>query len=387
MLSVRGCRIVVGALSIALGAGTASAKTLAKLLGAGGSEPVADALAGAVGRALPLVSASSGVVYSYDPTSGAFVRETSILGQLFLERAQPLGKNRLNVNVSYQWVHIDTFDGKDVGTLRDTTHPLQPDPKFPDNSQIFPLFDIDLTTHQTTASATYGLTDDIDLNLTVPLLVSDFSRHSIQIGNPGTQLAAKSEATLGDTKIGFGDVFLRGKYRALDRDDVQAALGLVLRLPAGNKENFQGTGEVDVAPRVYLSSRPLRVAGAIQVQAYLNAGITFRTDDVSESDATYGVGIDCGVPERATAAVAFLGRSDFARIAPAGSLSFRRSDGTSRPIFGIEDRRGDVLDLSIGGRANLWRGIVIGFANVIVALNDDGVRSDVIPMIGVEASF
>jgi hypothetical protein len=356
----------------------ARGETLSGLLGKQRTQPIAKALARAVGRALPVISASSGVVYTFDPATGAFVREASILGQLFLERAQPLGKGRLNLNISYQWVQIDTFGGEDVHALRDTV-PIQ---RHPHGSTFkFPLFAIDLETHQVAASATYGLTDDLDVNLTVPLMVSDFSRRVVIVSSKSFSDADSA------TKIGLGDVFVRGKYRMLERNGLQAAAGLVLRLPTGNEKDFQGTGEVDVAPRLYMSTDPIKVGRWIQVQPHLNVGVTFATDDVASSEATYGLGLDCGVPERFTAAVAFLGRSAFQRIAPAGSLSLRRQDRSGRPVFGIEDRRADMFDLSIGGRANLFGGMLIGFANVIVALNDEGVRSDVIPTIGIEATF
>ena len=36
---------------------------------------------------------------------------------------------------------------------------------------------------------------------------------------------------------------------------------------------------------------------------------------------------------------------------------------------------------------NLWRDTLIGFVNAIVPLNADGFRSDVIPLVGIEATF
>jgi len=46
----------------------------------------------------------------------------------------------------------------------------------------------------------------------------------------------------------------------------------------------------------------------------------------------------------------------------------------------------DVVDLSVGLKANVY-GTVVGYAGVFVPLNDDGLRSDVIPAVGVEVSF
>lgn len=73
--------------------------------------------------------------------------------------------------------------------------------------------------------------------------------------------------------------------------------------------------------------------------------------------------------------------------ASAGFVFNERQDGSVRPLFGIRGTRPDIYDFSLGGRVNLWRDTLIAFANVIVPLNDDGVRSLVIPTAGVELTF
>ena len=57
------------------------------------------------------------------------------------------------------------------------------------------------------------------------------------------------------------------------------------------------------------------------------------------------------------------------------------------PLFGLTGDRPDYYDMSIGGRASVWRDMVIAFANVVVPLNDAGVRTGVIPLVGVEVAF
>ena len=50
------------------------------------------------------------------------------------------------------------------------------------------------------------------------------------------------------------------------------------------------------------------------------------------------------------------------------------------------DLRTDIIDLAVGVKVNPYRTLV-GFANVFVPLNDDGLRADVIPAVGLEMSF
>jgi hypothetical protein len=362
------------------GAGSIEARTFADILGTPITRTVGDALATSIGRALPVTSASAGIVFRFDPTTGVFERETSILGQLFLERAEPVGRGRWNLTFNYQRFGIDTIEGEDIDALSDTNRAIV-DPST-GNPVTFPLFGIDLDTDVFTASATYGITNDLDVNLTVPVVYSDFQLRVVQRSTGGTM-----SADVGSSKLGVGDIFLRGKYRFLRRDWLQAAGGLVLRVPSGNEENFQGTGDLELAPMLYVSTRTWQLAPAVRLQSYLNGGVNLDAEDVDRSEARWGVGLDVGFAERLTAAVAVLGRHPFQRIAPAGFFDVARVDGTTQPLFGLQGERPDLYDLSVGGRVNLWRDTLIGFANVILPLNDDGVRADFIPLVGLEATF
>jgi len=277
-------------------------------------------------------------------------------------------------------VTIDTFEGKHIQQLRDTNFPIvDPDTG---NPVRFSRFGIDLDTDVLTASATYGLTDDLDLCVTVPILYSDFALHIVQFSTAG-----EMRADVSSSKTGVGDIFLRAKYRFLDRDWLKTAAGLVLRVPSGNEENFQGTGRVEVGPLLYASSKSWQPFRVLRLQPYLNAGLNLEADEVDASEARWGVGVDLGLPEHVTGAVAVLGRHAFQRIAPAGFFDFRRVDGVTRPLFGLHGDRPDLYDVSIGARVNLWPDLLIGFANVILPLNRDGIRADVIPLVGLEATF
>jgi hypothetical protein len=117
--------------------------------------------------------------------------------------------------------------------------------------------------------------------------------------------------------------------------------------------------------------------------------------------AAQGIGLDWGITEHVTAAVAFLGRNQFARVAPAGFFDFPRCPGASlvtcattqaardgtQPLFGLSGARPDYYDISIGGRGALWRDTLFAFVNVVVPLNDGFVRTAPIPLAGIEATF
>jgi hypothetical protein len=362
------------------GARDARAETFAEILGTPLTRKIGTALAQSIGRGLPLVAESAGFTYRYDPQIGWFVRERSIAGQLFLERPETLPPGRWNLILSYQRVEMSTIEGKALGSLSDTSVPIV-DPQTGDAVTI-PLFGVNLTTTEITGSLTYGITQNLEVNITVPMIYSDFKLRIVQ-----DEPQRRSTFAQRSTKLGVGDIFLRGKYGLLHDYLGDLALGLVLRLPAGNEDNFQGVGAVEVAPMLYAASGRLPIGDWVHVQGYLNAGLDFDTESFDAGEGREGVGLDCQIGERVVLATAVLARHSFGPITPAGFFDLKRSDGTVRPLFGLQGGRTDIVDFSFGGRVDVWRDRVLAFANVLVPLNRDGVRANAIPTVGIEAIF
>lgn len=342
------------------------------------------ALAESVGRTLPVPAASPGVVYHFDPDSGVFEPGTAILGQLFLERADPIGPGVWNVSLTYQRVAIDRFEGKDLGSLHDTDRAIVDR----GGRATIPRFAIGLVTHEAIGSVTYGLMKDLEVNLTVPFLASDFRLDS-RVHNV-SQNVDQPPTRVRSSKLGVGDTLLRGKYRLLAQPWVHLAFGLVLRVPTGNEHDFQGTGNVEVAPMLYASRDPIPLGPWLHLQPYANAGVNLVAEDADRSELRWGAGLDVPIAGRLTAAAAVLGRHPFARIGRPGLFDVPRvprpGAPSSAPLFGITARRPDFFDLSVGMRVKL-SDAVFGFANAILPLNDDGFRADVIPLAGLEAVF
>src|SRR5262245_48417634 len=80
-----------------------------------GPTPAFDALASnianTVSRSLPVISASAGFTYRYNPSLEVFERTSETLGPLFLERPDTIGRGKINVSVSFQYVQLDEFNG------------------------------------------------------------------------------------------------------------------------------------------------------------------------------------------------------------------------------------------------------------------------------------
>jgi len=374
--------------------------SLERRLNAAGAR-IDELLATSVSRSIPLIAASAGVTYAFDPLTGTFAREPAIVGQLYLERADPIGRRKFNLNVSYQYVSLASLEGQEASDLQDPL-PIRIDSPVVPAVRIQRL-DASANLHEFALSATYGLTDDIDANVTLPIIYR----------NIATTLNADAAAIIDgvpvrvvappivneDQGASVGDMAVRARWRFLERDTLHAAAGLVLRLPTGDE--FVGTDAVEVNPRLYASTRSFQPARWARLQGHLNLGMDFDTDDFGDSEGRWGLGLDWGVTEGLTAAIAVLGRHAVERLAPEGFFDFPRCGPSlaacatdpagSRlppsPLFGITGDRPDYYDFSLGGRVNLWRDTVIGFVNVLVPLNDPGVRSKAIPLVGVEATF
>ncbi|MGH7895662.1 MAG: hypothetical protein ACREQL_13405 [Candidatus Binatia bacterium] len=344
--------------------------------------PLGSTLARAVGKSLPVPAASAGITFTFDPATSAFERETDILGQLYLERARPIGRGTLTVSFTNQWVHFDTIDGQELSDLRDVGVPIV-DPASGHQFHI-PRFDLGLRSYEVTTSLTYGVTDDLEVNLTVPIVHTtlDVNARLVDLTDGHRQTN-----TVDDSALGVGDIFLRGKYLLLHGVFGELATGLVFRLPAGNPDNFQGTGNFELSPMLYASSRAVEVAPGMRLRGYVNAGLDLVPQDASLGEGRWGVGLDCMLARRVTIAGAFLAREPFSRLVPAGTFDVPRANGTRTAVFGLDTGHPSYYDISIGGRVDLWRDTVFGVANVIVPANRGGIRANVIPLVGIEAVF
>jgi hypothetical protein len=367
------------------------------LLGGGAFDALAENIADTAARSLPVVSSSAGFTYRYNPATEVFERSSQTLGPLFLERPDTIGRGKFNLSVSVQYVQFDTFDGDDLRDLE------APDPivvsvlDVAGNVLGFSAerlrYRLAIQNWVTALGATYGITDDLDVNLLLPIVAS-----TLRVGVTAQQVAVAGPdgafaPTTGPVRVGrtdgsdagVGDVLLRLKYQLPRAGDLRSAAGVQLRLPSGDEDEFRGTGAFEMSPAIYVSTLVWS-----RVEPHANLAIDVRPEDVERSQARYGVGVDVDVTPRLNLNLAFLGRSEFADTADADETEFLHlttAGVVPRPLLGIDFDRNDFFDLSFGLRAAVYGSIMV-FANGIYALNDDGLRNDtIIPTFGVEGTF
>ena len=369
----------------------------------------------------PAISTAPGLTFRYNPPLQIFERSSGSLGPVFVERPQTLGRGKFDLGFSYLYIDFDELDGKDLDRLsfrglqhNDCCAPGDvPSPSLPtfetDTADLF-FEKFTLRSHVVSFFATYGVTDRWDVNFLLPVVFTDLKVQARAVLNNesltdthffdlDTQRTTERRS-IDDDKTGFGDLLLRTKYQLLDDDRIDFALGLTLRVPTGDEDNFQGIGDTTLLPFFSIATEFDRI------HVHASSGIEVNFDDSDRSRVRYAGGVTLQIIEQLALFIDVIGSSNLTtdRIsvtvpqfvnAPLadgvpGPSDVPPSDvpGDAIPNFRTFSRRfsTDIVDLSVGLKANVY-GAVVGYAGVFVPLNDDGLRADVIPAFGLEVSF
>jgi hypothetical protein len=360
-------------------------------------DALADAIAVTNANNIPVISASAGFTYRYNPQLEVFERSAQTLGPIFLERPETLGKGKFNVNVSWQYVEYNTYDGRSLRNLQGNGPIVLRNVDASGNLLGFQAdrlqYRLGLRNDIVAFSATYGILDDLDVNLLLPLLSTALdvgvTRQQLQTAGPDGLFSPDSLPPVtgrsDGNAFGPGDMLLRLKYQLPRFDWLRSAAGLQFRLPTGRASDFQGTGDFWITPAVYGSTLLWD-----RVEPFANLAFDVDVSEASQSQVRYGVGVDVDVVPRFGVVLAFLGRSQFVDPASGTDTDFlylTPSGPQPQPLLGIDLGRKDFFDFSFGFRAVVWRSVML-FASGIYALNDQGLRNDtVIPTVGLEGTF
>ena len=363
--------------------------------------PIGPALANTVASTYPVASASSSVTYAFNPKTETFERQTRVLGPIIGERAETIGKGQIDIGTSISFVDFSTINGDNLGSLinqpsidgRVVSFPVPggvtlKDGRFTNFLPVLVHANIDVQATIGTPSITYGVTPDLDVNLSLPLIetylnvkvnetVPDPRLPQYMLPDcstttcpPGQIQPTMINHQAADRAVGFGDLLLRFKYIILRDKPVDLAAGLGVSFPSGNPDNFAGTGTYQVQPELVVSK-----VIAERFEPLLNLGVNLNADDVSRSSFRWAVGATGIVYGPITAAAVFLGTNEFNA----------QTDPISAPFF-FQINRNDYYNFSFGLRCLFAETGVIS-ANVIVPLNRDGLRADYIPTIQAEYAF
>ena len=295
---------------------------------------------------------------------------------------------------------------------------------------------IDLTVSQYTVYATYGITRRLDVSVAIPFLNVNMnvSSNATIVPNavappsptfpgqvfhqfnpavvpacantPAGQACLQGSFSNSGTATGIGDVILRGKYEVYKGERFGVAAGVDVRVPSGDAQNFLGSGATGVKPFGVISYRA-RVSPHAEVGYEWNGQSILAGNFVGPTAANtkvslpnrfiYIVGADASLTKRLTAAFDIYGQRLFSAAqlvsSPYTDLG-KCSDvncttltpGTTHPDSAVNHADINITNASLGLKFRAIGKLVLT-GNVLLKLDDAGLRSKAIPLAGVSYSF
>jgi hypothetical protein len=302
-------------------------------------------------------------------------------------------------------------------------------------------YDVNLKVNQYIVYLTYGLTQRFEVSAALPFsnirmsvvsqativpnsfapqppfLFNRFNFFQPQIAQaappphvavPNCTAAPCFNAVFSDARnvTGLGDVVVRAKYEFYQGERLGLAGGLDARLPTGDEENFLGSGTLGLKPFVVASYRG-RISPHAEVGYELNGNSLLYGDFIATPTNTksalpsrllYVAGANVAVTKRITAAFDLYGQRLFGasqvesgELADFGACNDSNcgvvTPGSPVPSLQIKsDTDISILDASIGAKIRLFRHLLFT-GNVLLKLNDSGLRAKAVPLAGLSYTF
>lgn len=355
--------------------------------------------------AVPLPTPASGYTYTVDPTLGVFKRSTQSFGSILTERAETLGKGKLAFGVHFQRFSFDRLEGMDLKRVPAVfTH---------DGFQlgggradvVTTVNSIDARVGQVNTFFSYGLLDRLDLSVAVPIVtvdlkvVSDTTIQRIGTVDPATHFFRDERGGFGTARrfeaagsaSGIGDIVVRLKGTAPKSGPTGLALALDLRLPTGDEEDLLGVGAFGLRPLLAFSWTLGKVSPHVNLAYQWNGKSVLAGDVIAgrkgqlPNSFFYAAGVDVGLHDKVTLAVDILNQRivDSPRLV---SKTFIAANGAAFPQ--IDFRRGsfDATSVAFGVKVSGGGSLLLD-VNLLVRLDNEGLRDGLTPLLGFEYSF
>jgi Putative MetA-pathway of phenol degradation len=358
---------------------------------------------------LPVPSATVGVVSLRDPTNPVGIPYDN-LGPILVDRPDTVGKGHLFAGFSYQHFNFNEIDGVPlkslpVGYTFDQTVSGDAQTIYGTvNNKI--AFQLD----QYVALATYGVTRTTDVLVVVP-----FSTVSLDVLASGFQTylydtragqyinesrpAGTTVATTGSAN-GVGDVTVSVKQliHGIEGTRTAVAVGAAVRFPTGDELNYLGSGAYGVNIFGLVSYRA-RLSPHLKLSnqwngtsKLVNTTADTHGDKTLPGGLQYDVGADYKIIRPLTVAVDFLGNQFVntpSLLQQPLTLKPVPTDGItplSLPTVVQLNNTYTTANISAGLK---WSPIphLLLYGNVLIQLNDVGLKSDPVPLYGISYNF
>jgi hypothetical protein len=372
---------------------------------------------------LPIATPVAGFLFA-----GGVLTPTENFGPVLTERAETIGKGKLFIGASYQYFNFDKVDGVNLRNFGIVlTHEQEPTVCPSPGIQCLdgePVYTrdvigtqnrVDLKVHQFTFVGTYGLTDNLDVSIAIPVLNVRMNMNSLATifnfeaaptqhafdpnapaSNPHERYIDASDAIFSNpnTAMGVGDITLRGKYKAWQAADEKSAIavGLDVRLPSGDSHNFLGSGTWGLRPFLtYTRSGRFSPHSTVGFQGNGSSVLAGNVTSVPVSKAklpdifTYSAGAEFGVIRRLSVASDFIGQVLLSAPQISRSVFTDFVGGVHANVSSTTDTVNE-MGIALGGKAEIYRRLLLT-GNVLFRVNDAGLHSKPAPLVGLSYTF
>jgi hypothetical protein len=389
---------------------------------------------------LPIISPASGFTYKYDSGTGAFQRSTTTFGPIYTERPETIGRGKVYFGVSYQRFRFDSLDGINLHSVPSVFSHVPKSgqngtAEIYENDVIQGTNNLTFNMDQTMLFGTVGVTDRIDVSLALPLVSARMGASSndqiIRVSGPtfvpstgGGPFANPHQFNANPASLtnvydargsatGVGDITIRIKGNVIQSEAVRVAVALDIRTPTGNARELLGSGSTGIKPFIAISTGK-RVSPHANLGYQYNGssilagnltGTTISEDAsgntvIQNGPATKGhvpgnlvfaAGADIGMTGRVTLAFDYLGQTVFnaPRVFQSNFVTANIPGGTGAITLPNIVGRKETMTLSSGTagvKVNLFGGLLLT-ANVLFRLDNNGLRQNVTPLIGLSRTF
>jgi hypothetical protein len=356
-------------------------------------------LGNAIGLAVssvPISAATSGITFSFQ--GGVPVATSVSAGPIFGERVQTLGRGRVLLGLNATAIDFKSVRGVPLDNLTFRfTHQNVRDPALGnpplENDVIEVSTSLNLNMQVASFFMSYGLLDRVDIGVAVPLVRADLSGGSTARVLPfsfptphffGTAAnpSLSAASTVDGTATGIGDVLARLKVNLGGSE--RGAFGFLVdaRFPTGREEDFLGSGEFALRGLGIISGR------FGNFSPHLNLGYQYRSGRSITDAVLATAGFDDLVSSWATLAVDLITQWQVGTspVRLPGVVEFTQPAVHTVQQTDIPNRRDNLIDGSLGFKFRVGNGVT-AVTNVLIPLNDAGIRGSAVGTVGLEYTF
>jgi hypothetical protein len=367
---------------------------------------------------LPIPSPASAFLFTYDRTSGVHVPNPRTLGSILTERAETIGAKRVFFGVAYQRFRFGNLDDQDLHNLPGVfSHESGPAFGFAEQDFVTTRTSADLKVDQVIFYGTVGITNTFDVSVAVPIndvrFAASATAHINRVPDPtlGVNLCGGNTIpchffVAGDTNsvdktfrnsasaTGIGDVNLRFKQSIIHppagKEGVSLAVLADVRLASGDEKNFLGAGAYGVKPFVALSFGSTALAPHVNVGYQINGSsilagdVTLHTKGHLPNQLFYSVGTDLGVvKDKLTFAADYLGQ--YLAKGPQiinDPFTVPNTTNSQVPRVGLRYNGYNLSNASLGLKYAIGKHLLLT-GNVLIKMDNNGLRQRVTPLVGI----